>query len=55
MPNSDSIGVKGVLSGKIVLITGGANGIGRAIALLFAREGAVVSIVDLNQSSGQTM
>ena len=38
------------LRGKIALITGAASGIGRAAALLFAREGAAVAITDVNQS-----
>jgi len=37
------------LEGKIALISGGASGIGRAEAILFAREGAAVMIGDLNK------
>lgn len=36
------------LQNKIAIITGGGNGIGRATALTFAREGAKVIVADLN-------
>jgi NAD(P)-dependent dehydrogenase (short-subunit alcohol dehydrogenase family) len=39
----------GKLKGKIALITGGDSGIGRAIAVLYAREGADVAIIYLNE------
>jgi len=39
----------GKLSGKAALITGGDSGIGRAVAVLFAKEGADVAIAFLNE------
>jgi NAD(P)-dependent dehydrogenase (short-subunit alcohol dehydrogenase family) len=39
----------GKLNDKVALITGGDSGIGRAVAILYAKEGADVSIVYLNE------
>ena len=44
-----------ILHNKIAVITGGASGIGRATALLFAREGAAVVVADLNDAAANTV
>lgn len=47
--------MSGIFSGKAVLITGGATGIGRASALAFARAGASVLIGDVDARAAETV
>ncbi|GAB3533690.1 glucose 1-dehydrogenase [Pontibacter brevis] len=41
------------LNNKIALVTGGGSGIGKAVALLFAQQGATVHVLDVNPENGR--
>ncbi|MEG0265998.1 MAG: SDR family oxidoreductase [Erysipelotrichaceae bacterium] len=43
------------LQDKVVIITGGAGGIGGGMAKAMAKEGAILAIVDLNEETGKAM
>lgn len=43
----------GALEGKVAVVTGGAMGIGRQSALIFAREGARVVVADIDEVGGR--
>ena len=42
-----------MLKNKVAMVTGGASGIGRAVALVWARNGARVVVSDMNRAGGE--
>jgi NAD(P)-dependent dehydrogenase (short-subunit alcohol dehydrogenase family) len=47
--------VEGKLEGRRIVVTGAASGMGRAIAKLFASQGAALALLDLNQHGVQAV
>jgi 2-keto-3-deoxy-L-fuconate dehydrogenase len=41
------------LTGKTAVVTGGGSGIGKAVCLLFAKQGAIVNVVDISKAQAQ--
>jgi len=51
----ESLVLDGRLAGRTALITGGAGGMGRAASKMFARAGARVAILDIQEEAGEAL
>lgn len=52
---TDDIRTRGLLAGKVVIVTGGASGLGAADSRKLAAEGAIVVLTDVNVELGRTV
>jgi NAD(P)-dependent dehydrogenase (short-subunit alcohol dehydrogenase family) len=55
MLQDEPVGARGLLKGKAALISGGASGIGRATARLFAAEGSALAVMDVDREGGEAV
>ena len=53
--NASSVAGNFRLDGKVAIVTGAGSGIGQAIALRFAANGAAIRIVDINLKQGEAV
>src|SRR5215213_6476539 len=54
-PSTSMEGVMGRLQDKVTIITGGASGMGRVAARMFAAEGARVVVADVTEQAAQSV
>lgn len=51
--NTEGLSIMGELEGKVAIVTGGASGIGREVALCYATQGAKVVIADVDKAGAE--
>lgn len=55
MTGAAATGLEGILRGRTAVVTGAGNGIGRATAELFARQGAAVVVADVDRTAAEAV